>query len=100
METVRNRFGYPPEGLLGSAVSGGMSFRYEYDCMSRLVRKSASGHTLLSYGYDLDGNLTRQEDVTGKATEYAYNVLDLLEKVTDNGTTDSDIILLWNIQMV
>lgn len=87
MATIRNRFGYTPEGLLRSVVSGGMSYRYEYDCMGRLVWKSASGRTLLSYGYDLDGNLTRQKDVTGKVTEYAYNVFDLLEKVTDNGTT-------------
>lgn len=73
--------------LLRSAVSGGMSYRYEYDCGNRQVRKSASGRTLLCYGYDLNGNLTRQEDVTGKVTEYAYNALDQLEKVTDNGTT-------------
>ncbi|MCH5343811.1 MAG: hypothetical protein J1E64_07210, partial [Acetatifactor sp.] len=76
---------YTPEGLLKSAISGGMRYGYEYDGMNRLVRKSASGRTLLSYAYDLNGNLTHQKDVTGKITEYRYNSIDLLENVTDNG---------------
>ncbi len=79
-------YGYTPEGLLRFAVSGGMSYRYEHDAEGRLVGKSASGRTLLSLAYDLDGNLARQEDVTGKVTEYTYNALDQLERVTDNGT--------------
>ena len=86
MATIRNRFGYTLEGLLRSAVSGGMSYRYEHDAEGRLVEKGASGRTLLSLAYDLDGNLARQEDVTGKVTEYTYNALDQLERVTDNGT--------------
>ncbi len=48
------------------------------------MRKSASGRP---YAYDLNSNLTHQKDVTRKVMEYAYNVLDLLEKVTDNGNT-------------
>ena len=42
---------------------------------------------ITSFAYNLYGNLTSQEDVTGKVTEYACNVLDLLEKVADNGNT-------------
>ena len=48
-------------------------------------KKSASGRALLTYNYDLNGNLIHQKDVTGKVTEYTYNALDLIEKVTDNG---------------
>ena len=58
--------------------------------MGRITRKSASGRTLLAYGYDLNGNLTTQCDVTGKVTEYTYNALDLIEKVTDNGTVAAE----------
>ena len=68
-----------------AAISSGMHYNYEYDIMGRIAKKSASGRTLLSYHYDLNGNLTSQKDVTGKVTEYTYNALDLIEKVTDNG---------------
>ncbi|MDE6916054.1 MAG: hypothetical protein K2P39_04570 [Lachnospiraceae bacterium] len=37
--------------------------------MDRLAAKSASGRELLSYSYDLNGNLIRQKDRTGKITE-------------------------------
>ncbi|MCM1184847.1 MAG: AHH domain-containing protein [Roseburia sp.] len=37
--------------------------------------------------YDLNGNLVCQRDVTGKETEYTYNMLDLPEKISDNGIT-------------
>ena len=88
---------YTPEGLLKSAISSGsapgapnvytmgMRYSYEYDAMGRLTKKAASGRILLSFAYDLNGNLTRQEDVTGKVTEYSYNELDILESVNDNG---------------
>ena len=73
-----------------AAISAGMHYSYEYDVMGRITRKSASGRTLLAYGYDLNGNLTTQHDVTGKVTEYTYNALDLIEKVTDNGTVTAE----------
>ena len=73
-----------------AAISAGMHYSYEYDPMGRIIRKSASGRTLLAYGYDLNGNLTSQRDVTVKVTEYTYNALDLIEKVTDNGTITAE----------
>lgn len=77
---------YTPEGLLQAAISAtGMHYNYEYDAMGRIIRKSASGRTLISYAYDLNENLTHQKDVTGKETEYTYNALELLENVVDNG---------------
>ncbi len=81
---------YTPEGLMKAAISAGMHYSYEYDVMGRITRKSASGRTLLAYGYDLNGNLTTQCDVTGKVTEYTYNALDLIEKVTDNGSVTAE----------
>ena len=55
-DTLGDYYEYTPEGLLKSAVSGGMRYAYEYDEMERLVRKSASGRTLLSMSYDKNGN--------------------------------------------
>ena len=84
-DTLGDFYEYTPEGLLKSAVSGGMRYAYEYDEMERLVRKSASGRTLLSMSYDKNGNCIRQGDVSGKVTQYQFDSLDLLEKVWDDG---------------
>ena len=62
-----------------------MRYSYAYDSMGRLAEKSASGRTLLSLAYDLNGNLTRQTDVTGKVTEYRYDLVDRVGGVWDNG---------------
>ena len=53
--------------------------------MGRLEKKQASGRTLLSLTYDLNGNLTRQEDLAGRVTEYCYNQLDQVSEVWDSG---------------
>ena len=76
---------YTPEGLLKSAISGRMAYSYTYDAMGRLSKKSASGRTLLSLDYDGNGNRTRQTDVTGKVTEYRFDLLDRLTEVWDDG---------------
>ena len=76
---------YTPEGLLKSAISGGMRYSYTYDAMNRLREKCASGRKLLTFVYDKNGNLTAQEDVTGKVTEYRYNLLDQVTEVWDSG---------------
>lgn len=84
---------YTPEGLLKSAVSEshsggrsmGMRYSYTYDEMGRPRQKLASGRILLEYAYDLNGNFVRQTDVSGKVTEYRYNLFDEVEEVWDNG---------------
>ncbi|MBQ9140371.1 MAG: RHS repeat-associated core domain-containing protein [Lachnospiraceae bacterium] len=82
---INENFGYYPDGKLKTAIGGGMRYDYRYDVMGRLSEKSASGRTLLKYGYDLNGNKISMTDVTGKRTDYRYNSLDLLEEITDNG---------------
>ena len=52
--------------------------------LGRLTEKKASGRTLLSFQYDLNGNLTHQMDVTGKVTEYRYDLTDSIREVWDN----------------
>ena len=82
---LSERYEYTPEGLLKSAISGGMRYSYTYDAMNRLREKCASGRRLLAFVYDKNGNLTAQEDVTGKVTEYRYNLLDQVTEVWDSG---------------
>ena len=72
---------YTPEGLLKCAISAGMRYAYEYDALDRMIRKSASGRTLLALAYDGNGNKIRQTDVAGKVTEFVYSPLDLLTEV-------------------
>ena len=83
--TVTESYGYYPDGRLRYALGGGMRYDYTYDVMGRLHKKSASGRTLLTNEYDLNGNRTAMTDLTGKRTEYHYNSLDQLEEVVDNG---------------
>ena len=47
--------------------------------------KRASGRTLMSYTYDLDGRKISQRDLTGKSTGYAYNRNGMLSQVMENG---------------
>ena len=83
--TLGDFYEYTPEGLLKCAISAGMRYAYEYDGMGRLIRKSASGRTLLAMAYDKNGNKVLQTDVTGKTTEFTYSALDLLTKMCDDG---------------
>ena len=52
--TAGDFYEYTPEGLLRSAISqsetgGGMRYSYAYDAMNRVIRKAASGRTLLTF---------------------------------------------------
>lgn len=62
-----------------------MRYSYSYDSMDRLIRKSASGRTLLAMAYDGNGNRIRQTDVAGKVTAYEFDDLDRTVKVWDDG---------------
>ena len=76
---------YTPEGLLKCAISDGMRYAYDYDAMGRMIRKSASGRTLLALEYDRNGNKVRQIDVTGKLTSFEYDRQGQLLRLTDDG---------------
>lgn len=83
---LSEHYRYTAEGLLKSAISTeGMRYNYTYDNRDRLMEKQASGRTLLSFAYDLNGNLTVQRDVSGKTTEYRYDLIDRITEVWDNG---------------
>ena len=84
-EELSEVYEYTAEGLLKSALSQGMRYSYTYDVMDRLMRKMASGRTLLALDYDRNGNLLTQTDITGKVTEYRYDSDDRISEVWDNG---------------
>ncbi|WP_204741476.1 RHS repeat-associated core domain-containing protein [Intestinimonas butyriciproducens] len=50
-----------------------------------MIRKSASGRTLLALEYDRNGNKVRQTDVTGKVTGFEYDRQGQLLRLTDDG---------------
>ena len=52
-----------------------MRCAYDYDAMGRMIRKSASGRTLLALEYGWNGNKVRQIDVTGKLTSFDYDCM-------------------------
>ena len=86
VEPLRESFGYTGDGLLSYAIGGGMRYDYSYDLMGRVIDKSASGKTLLSYTYDADGKVLTRTDITGKTTEYRYDLTGNLTEVYDDGT--------------
>ncbi len=55
--------------------------------MGRIESKSASGRTLISYEYDKNGNKIKEIAITGKATHFEYDELDLLKNVVYNGNS-------------
>ena len=76
---------YDHMGQLSSAISAGMKYEYSYYPGGLLREKRASGRTLMSYTYDLDGRKISQRDLTGKSTGYAYNRNGMLSQVMENG---------------
>lgn len=81
---------YSPQGLLTSAIGGGMRYEYAYYVNGSLKEKRASGRTLLSYTYDADGRRASQRDLTGKITQYQYTPGGQLSQVMENGRPLAD----------
>ena len=81
---VTESYGYLPDGKLCYAISNGMRYDYIHDCMGRLIRKTASGRTLIENTYDLNGNRIRLVDITGKECNYHYDLLDRIESISGN----------------
>ncbi len=77
-------FAYNKNGsLIESTDEKGVTTRYDYDALNRLVMKD-TGETLSSatYGYDSMGRLMEMSDVTGKSV-YTYDSAGRLKTATD-----------------
>ena len=77
-------FAYNKNGsLMESTDENGVTTRYDYDALNRLVKKD-TGETLSSatYGYDSMGRLIEMSDVTGESV-YTYDSAGRLITATD-----------------
>jgi len=54
-----------------------MRYDYTYYPDGSLKEKRASGKTLVSYAYDLNGNKIEQTDISGKKTSLSFRKLQI-----------------------
>ena len=85
---VTRSFEYDASGNVRKAVAGGFCYTYEYRPDGKLLKKSASGRTLVSCTYFSDGSLESLTDASGKPMFYEYDWRGNLSAVKDgNGET-------------
>ena len=85
---VTRSFEYDASGNVRKAVAGGFCYTYEYRPDGKLLKKSASGRTILSCSYHADGSLESLTDASGKPVFYEYDWRGNLSAVKDgNGET-------------
>ena len=85
---VTRSFEYDASGNVRKAVAGGFCYMYEYRPDGKLLKKSASGRTLVSCTYFSDGSLESLTDASGKPVFYEYDWRGNLSAVKDrNGET-------------
>ncbi|MEO3943956.1 RHS repeat-associated core domain-containing protein [Gorillibacterium sp. CAU 1737] len=65
----------------------GNSKRYVYDAAGRVTKVTEPSGSEFSYEYDRVGNKTSMKDGRGKLTQYEYGSFGLLRKVTDAANT-------------
>lgn len=85
---VTRSFEYDASGNVRKAVAGGFCYTYEYRPDGKLLKKSASGRTLVCCTYFSDGSLESLTDASGKPVFYEYDWRGNLSAVKDgNGET-------------
>ena len=85
---VTRSFEYDASGNVRKAVAGGFCYTYEYRPDGKLLKKSASGRTLVSCTYFSDGSLESLTDASGNPVFYEYDWRGKLSAVKDgNGET-------------
>ena len=80
---VTRIFEYDALGNVRKAVAGGFCYTYEYRPDGKLLKKSASGRTLVSCTYFSDGSLESLTDASGKPVFYEYDWRGNLSGVRD-----------------
>ncbi len=81
--TITRSWEYDTAGRVRKAAAGGFCYTYEYRADGKLLRKSASGRTLLSCTWFSDGSLESLTDGSGKTIHYRYDWRGKLAAVTD-----------------
>ena len=80
---VTRSWEYDTAGNVRKAVAGGFCYTYEYRPDGKLLKKSASGRTILSCSYHADGSLESLTDISGKPVFYEYDWRGNLSGVRD-----------------
>ncbi|MBV9007547.1 MAG: RHS repeat protein [Verrucomicrobia bacterium] len=82
---------YDPDGRRGSLTypNSAYVFNYTYTGRGQLDLLQASGSTIVSHGYDLNGNLTSRAPNNSTSTAYGYDWMNRCNSITHflNGTT-------------
>jgi len=83
-------FVYDDVGSLISATDPDSSLTMTYDNLGRMLSVDNLGtpsapHVVVTYSYDANGNVTRVQDSLGGSTDYIYDALDRLSRVTQSG---------------
>jgi RHS repeat-associated protein len=76
-------FTYTANGLRKTMADGTGTTTYSYDSLNRLTSQTNGAGQMISYGYDLDNNLTSLTYPNGKTVGRAYDDANRLESVTD-----------------
>lgn len=82
---------YNTSGQLTGAIDPDSSIRIDYDNLGRQKSVDNEGtpgapRVIIAYSYDANGNVTRVQDSLGGITDYSYDALDRLSRVTQSGT--------------
>jgi RHS repeat-associated protein len=84
-------YGYDDLGALLTATDPDSALTMTYDNLGRLrtvdnVGTPGAPRVVLTYSYDANGNTTRVQDSLGGMTDYSYDPLDRLSRVTQSGS--------------
>ena len=79
---VAEKLSYNIDGTLKTASSGGVTYSYEYTPRLKIKSKSANGKPILKYKYDKDNNIVVLKDITGRQTQYKYDIIGRIEAVS------------------
>lgn len=77
----------------------GVTYKYTYDLMNRLISEEENGLLSKSYQYDDKGNQVAATDIFGNETHFVYDALDREVKVIypDNSCIEKTYDLLGNV---
>jgi RHS repeat-associated protein len=85
---TRTEFRYDHQLRLTEIIHGGLSWRYEYDVVGRLIVETDYNGSTTRYTYDAAGQLTRRVNAAGQEAAFRYDVLGhMIEHLADGTVT-------------
>jgi RHS repeat-associated protein len=85
---TRAEFRYDHQLRLTEIIHGGMSWRYEYDVVGRMIAETDYNGATTTYAYDAAGQFTRRVNAVGQEAVLRYDVLgNIAEHIADGAVT-------------